>query len=178
MTKPKTTHTSTPTKNVPLNRSRYTGFYLTLLILSTVGTTFSLFNLVGVVDTINLFSISPAFVIFNLVTTLIVLPLSIWALVLLWLKRPLGIWLKLGSYVLSIISYTGLLITASPMIRHFTDQALVEIAKSNQPASASLVEAITTIGIYSGLAVSILISIVFGLLWYFAWKKQTEVDSE
>lgn len=178
MTKTKTTHSGTPTKNTPLNASRYIGFYLTMLILSTAGTSFNLFNFVGITDTLQLFDKSPLFVIFDLVTILVVIPLSIWALVLLWLKRPLGIWLKLGTYTLSIVSYVVLLITASPIVRHFTDQVLAEMAKSNQTVTTAFVEGFTATIFYGGLIISIVVAIVFGLLWYFAWKKQTEADAE
>ena len=168
MTKTKTTHSVTAAKNPPLNASRYIGFYLTMLILSTVGTSFSLFNLIGIADTLQLFDKSPLFVIFDLVTVLVVLPVSIWALVLLWLKRPLGIWLKLSTYAVSVISYIVLLVTASPLIRYYTDQVLAEMAKSDQTISTSFIEGFTAAMIYGGLVLSIIVSIVFGLLWYFA----------
>jgi hypothetical protein len=166
-------------RNTPLNATRYQGFYLTMLILSTVGTAFGIVGLWGIVDTIALFNDAPVYAILSLINVLVVLPVAIWALILLWLKHPLGIWLKLGTYAVSIICAIGLLFSAGPVIKVYLAEALAEMAKRpNQSVDASIVEGIATIALYAGIALTIMSSIAFGLLWYFAWKKQSEADSE
>jgi hypothetical protein len=178
MTNTQTTHHEVQ-KNKPLNESRYTGFYLTLLILSTVGTSMGIFSLIGVGEAIGQFGAAPLYTIFSLINVAVVLPIAIWALVLLWMKRPLGIWLKLGSYALSIICAIGLLLSAAPAIKNVAAQMIAESAQSSsKPLDASVIETIASVAIYAGISLSIIVSIIFGLLWYFAWKKQREADSE
>ncbi len=180
MPKTQTTHPKKQApENKPLNTSRYIGFYLTLLILSTVGTSFGIFGLFGIPEVIRQFELSPLYASLSLFNVLVILPVAIWALVLLWLKRPLGIWLKLGTYAVSIVSSAISLFAVSPIIKDFTKKALAEAAKSSdQKLSSSLVEGITSFTIYAGFTLAIAVSVIFGLLWWFAWKKQAEADSE
>ena len=178
MTKSQTTSKKHSPENKPLNTSRYTGFYLTMLILSTIGTFLGLFGLIGIPETIRQFSLSPVYASISLFNVLIVLPVSMCALILLWFKRPLGIWLKLSAYAASIVSAIGMLLSADAVIKDAAKQALAEVAQSDQASSTSLIEGITTFAIYAGLSFAILVSIIFGLLWWFAWKNQSEADSE
>ncbi len=178
MTKPQPHTTKQPVENKPLNASRYTGFYLTLLILSTVGTTFAFLGLIGLPDIIRQFSLSVPYAALSLFNIAVILPVSILALVLLWLKKPLGIWLKLGTYAASILVTIGLLLTVQPILDDITKEAIAELEKSSQTVSTSLIETVTALGLYIGLGMAIVISVVFALLWWFAWKKQVEADSE
>jgi len=176
------TKTHTPKhvpENKPLNASRYTGFYLTLLILSTVGTSLGVGGLLNIPESIRNFEISPLYSILNLFTVLVILPVAVWALVLLWLKRPLGIWLKLGTYAASILCAVGLLILVSTghLIRDLANQAFDKIP-ADQKIDPLLIERVVSITLYIGLGLAIIASVVFGLLWWFAWKKQKEADSE
>jgi len=179
MTKTQPEHTKKVQKNTPLNTTRYHGFYLTMLILSTIGTTLGVIGLWGIIDTIEMFDRSPVYAVFSLINVLVVLPIAIWALILLWFKHPLGIWLKLSTYGASIICAIGLLLSASPIITFLSSEAITQVrTSSDQALSNSFIESITTIALYGGLVLSIVVSIVFGLLWYFAWKKQSKADSE
>lgn len=178
MTKTKTHSKQHVIENTPLNTSRYTGFYLTLLILSTVGTTFGTFGLFGIHEAIRQFGISPIYATFSLVSILLILPVAIWALILLWLKQPLGIWLKLGTYAASITVTVGMLLSADPIVKGVTNKALTEVAKSDQTISGSLIENITSFTFYASFALAIIVSVIFALLWWFAWKKQADADSE
>lgn len=179
MTKTKTTPKHPVEKNTPLNATRYQGFYLTMLILSTVGTAFGVIGLWGVIDTIALFNTAPVYAVLSLINVIVVLPVAIWALILLWMKQPLGIWLKLSTYAVSILCSIGLLFSAGPVIKLYITEAVAEMAKTpNQSVDASIIESIATIALYAGIGLSILGSIAFGLLWYFAWKKQSEADLE
>ncbi len=157
---------------VPLNRSRYTTFYLTMLILSTVGTSIGLISgIFGLFSISEDFSISLIFGILNSINY-VILSISIWALVLLWLKKPLGIKLKIGTYAASILLIVGLALSSDPIIK----LAIEEASKDSQGIDASSLEIFMTSIFYVGFTMSIVFSIVFGILWWKAWKIQIKAD--
>lgn len=166
------------TKNTPLNASRYIGAYLALLILSTLGTAFGLLGFINIPETMRQFEFAPAYAILTLFSIFIIQPTAVIALVFLWLKRPIGIWLKLATYAASIMTAIVVVFTAQPVIKDLVDQAIVEVKKSNSTLDTSFIESITSFTFYAGLIISIVISIIFGLLWWFVWKKQVEADAD
>lgn len=159
--------------------SRYTRFYLTMLILSTIGTALSFTELWAIQPSINELTANPVNAIANLVSALLILPVAIAALVLLWLKKPLGIWLKLSTYVATIIVTIANFLVIEKSLKSIIAQAIAEEAKrTTNKLSDDLITAIITNAYYAGFVIIIITSIVFGILWWFAWKKQVASDSE
>ncbi|MBC7943285.1 hypothetical protein H7X68_02185 [Candidatus Saccharibacteria bacterium] len=159
-------------QTVPLNTSRYTTFYLTMLILSTIGTSIGLISgIFGLFSIGEDFSISLIFGILNSINY-VILSTSIWALVLLWLKKPLGIQLKLGTYAASILLTVGLALSSDSVIK----LAIEEASKDSQGIDASSLEIFMTSLFYVGFTMSIVFFIIFGILWWKAWKIQVKAD--
>lgn len=176
-----------PTQQAPIalpqnetpKESRYTRFYLTMLILSTVGTALSLTELWAIQPSINELTTNPVNSIANLISVLLIFPVSIAALVLLWLKKPLGIWLKLSTYAATIIVTAANLFVVEQTLKGVIAQAIAEEAKRGADRLPdNLIAAIFTGAYYTGLAITITSCIVFGILWWFAWRKQAAADSD
>ena len=157
-------------------KSRYTGFYLTMLILSTVGTALSMFGLAEIATYIGYLNEHTVYAVTMLVSLVVVLPVSVVALVLLWLKKLAGIWLKLGTYVASIVAAIVTLFSGSDVLKLEAEKVLQETASAGIPAST--VNALVSGMFYVALVFGIIISIVFALLWWFAWRKQRQADTE
>lgn len=158
---------------------RYTPFYLTLLILSTIGTTLGLSELWIVRESINELATNPVNAIANLASALVILPIAVTALVLLWRKDPFGIWLKLSTYVATIIVTVANLFVSKQILKSAVAQAVADDAKQGTSSlGSSLITTIVTSTYYVALAVAIIASIMFGILWWFAWKKQVAADND
>lgn len=158
---------------------RYTRFYLTMLILSTIGTVLSLTELWAILPSINEMTTNPINSIANLTSAAVILPVAIAALVLLWLKKPLGIWLKLSTYAATIIVTSANFLVVEQTLKSAIAQAIAEDAKQGaNRLGDNLITAVTTGAYYAGLTITIIASITFGILWWFAWKKQVESDSD
>jgi len=167
MTEHKKTHEKHP----------YTKFYLTMLILSTVGTSFGVLGFIGIPQLINDFSISISYSIFSSLSYINTL-IAVLALVLLWRQSIAGLWLKLSTYIASILITIGLYLTSGPIIDAAVKQATDEAAKSSQPIDGSFLSAFVTATFTVALIFTILTSVVFGLLWWFAWKRQIKSYDE
>lgn len=158
---------------------RYTPFYLTLLILSTIGTALSLPELWIVQQSISELATNPINAVANLASALVILPIAVIALVLLWRKDSFGIWLKLSTYLATIVITLANLFATEQTLKSAIAQAITDDAKQGTSALGShLITTLVTTTYYAGLIVTIVASIVFGLLWWFAWKKQVAADSD
>lgn len=155
---------------------RYTKFYLTMLILSTIGTALGLIGLFTVPQSLNELNTNTALSIFSLFDTLIILPVAIVALVLLWQKKVLGLWLKLGTYAASILSVIVSLFFINDILKQTLDIAVKDIPADD--ASRDFVVSFTTTALYGSMILAAVISITFGLLWWFAWKNQAAADAK
>lgn len=157
-------------------KSRYTGFYLTMLILSTVGTALSMFGLAEIATYIGYLNEHTVYAVTMLVSLVVVLPVSVVALVLLWLKKSAGIWLKLGTYAASVITAVVAAFSSSGVVKLEAEKILQENASAGIPAST--MNALVSGVFYAAIVFGILISIAFALLWWFAWRKQRQADTE
>lgn len=158
-----------------IERKPYTKFYLTMLILSTVGTGLGLLGLFGLPQALSEFSLSPGYAIVSLISYLN-LAAAIVALVLLWQQKVAGIWIKLSTYVASILLTIPFYITSGPVLQVAIDEAKQEMAKSSAKLTGNFIEVIVTASFTAALVVTVLTSIAFGLLWFFAWRHQSKSD--
>lgn len=156
------------------DEKRYTPFYLTMLVLSTIGTSIGLTSAITNLSTLFQYaSVAPIYTI-AAVSTIVLTAGSTVALILLWLKKPFGIWLKLSAYALSVAVIVAMTFNIEPVI-----QANIQQALSRSPSlSTETADTILHISTYIGLGISALVDILFGILWYFAWKRQQHADSE
>lgn len=173
---PQSLDTAPAPQTTPLYKNaRYTKFYLTMLILSTIGTAFGLINLISVPQALSELNTYSTSSIISLVTTFVILPAAIVALVLLWQKKILGLWLKLGTYAATILSVAASFLIIDQIIKLAIEAALKDIAADD--GTREFVTAITTSAIYGGMALTVVASIGFGILWWFAWKNQAAADA-
>jgi hypothetical protein len=152
----------------------YIQFYKVMLILSTIGTALATLGFLSLPETINDFHVAPAYHVTLLLNYVVVL-VSIVALVLLWKKRVEGIQLKIGTYIAFIVlSLIGLFLM-EPYVQHLISVGLTE-AGSAAAETGIVITLVTKIVGYGALVFSIIIDVVFMLLWRSAWKKQVEED--
>ena len=166
-----------PTANAPLGQKRYTNFYLTMLILSTVGTTLAITSIVNIPTTIKLYESAPAYAILGLAGYVVTLVAFV-ALVLLWRKDINGLYLKIGTYATTVLLTIGLMLTGDAALKDIINKVMKEIASQGQTIDGSIITTLATAGFYASLVLGIIISITFGLLWWFAWKNQAKADTE
>lgn len=166
-----------PTVNKPLDEEKFTRFYKIMLILSTMGTSMAVVSIINLPATINLYATAPVNSILGLASYVVTL-LSVVALILLWRKDINGLYLKLGAYATTSLIAIGLLFTADFAIKDTTEKILDELAKQGQSIDSSLIANVVNISIYTSIISTIVISVVFGMLWLFAWRKQAKTDAE
>ncbi|HRN90427.1 MAG TPA: hypothetical protein PK265_00405 [Candidatus Saccharibacteria bacterium] len=165
-----------PTVNKPLNEKRYTTFYHTMLILSTIGTAAAVINLTSLPATISLYSVAPLNSILGIAGHVVTL-VAVLALVLLWRKDVNGLYLKLGTYATTVLITIGLFFTGESMAKEIIKQIKKEFSSQGIAVDDSFVSTLSYVSIYVSISMGIVTSIVFGLLWWFAWKKQVKADS-
>ena len=157
-------------------RSRYTKFYLTMLILSTIGTFFGSIAILSLPSTIALLDVSRPYGSLSLILSAVWI-VSVVALVLLWKKHPLGIQLKLSCYIVSILATIGLVMSSEPIIELLISDIEAELMRSNpQELSADAVSDVARSAYYLGLSFSVTISTAFFWLWRKAWQLQEVFD--
>lgn len=150
----------------------YTNFFKTMLILSTVGTAISGLGLLGLLSLPADFATSPLLGISSSLNY-VISALSVWALVLLWLKKPLGIHIKLACYAASLVVTVGFVLSSGALIRTTVEAT----NRAGHGIDASSFEAFVRLGLYASYCLMVIRTIVFGLLWWQAWKKQLAADS-
>jgi hypothetical protein len=153
----------------------YIQFYKVMLILSTIGTALGTLGLLSLPETINDFYVAPAYHVTLLLNYVVVL-VSIVALVLLWKKRVEGIQLKIGTYIAFVVLALVALFTIEPYVQHLISVGMTE-AGPNAAEAEIVIKLVTKIIGYGALVFSIIVDVVFMLLWRSAWKKQVEEDS-
>lgn len=167
-------------KTSPEQTSRFTKFYKTMLILSTIGTSFTLYSLLsqsaGVQQNFEFSMLHGILVIANYA----IVAVSVAALILLWNKEPLGIKLKIGSYLATIVSSSIMIFISQPVI----DKAIT-IFRERMDGQQGVTQEMIDIGAslvkpmyFMGLTSGIIIAGVFGILWWRAWKSQLEYDKK
>lgn len=172
---------TTPSSAQPLPpierpRKKYTNYYLTLLILSTVGTGLSLTSLIELPQVVGYLSTDTAYAVAWLLSMFFIWPIAVIALVLLWRKHPVGIWLKLGTYGLSIIATLVMAFTAGGVVQKELSVQLRDQATAG--LSESTLMSITNAAFYASIVFSIIMAIAFALMWWFAYRGQVREDTD
>ena len=172
---------TTPSSTQPLPpierpRKKYTTFYLTLLILSTVGTSLSLTSLIELPQVVGYLSTDTAYAVAWLLSVFFIWPIAVIALVLLWRKHPVGIWLKLGTYGLSIITTLVMAFTASGVLQKELSVQLRDQATAG--LSESTLTSIANAAFYVSIVFSVIMAIAFALMWWFAYRGQVREDTD
>ncbi|MNI54364.1 hypothetical protein D3C73_1092560 [compost metagenome] len=176
---PDSSNPSAAPLTAPLYRqSRYTKFYQVMLVLSTIGTVLGLSEVLRTPQVINDLQSDPAGSIISLVGTFIILPAAIIALVLLWRKQIAGLWLKLSTYAATLLTIVASFIFSESTIKQITNATLEEATKTDSGLGRDFIVAFSTSTFYIAMGVAAVVSIVFGILWWFAWKDQAEADSK
>lgn len=159
------------------SRSPYVTFYKVMLILSTIGTSIGALGVFSIPQVISEFHIAP---VYNAALLAIAVnsAVAVLALVLLWQKKIEGLYIKIATYIVSIIASIVSLFSAQPYIAYVTEQSGGSTVTNLTPDQVQLVDTILGGILYAGLATSILLSIVFSFLWITAWKKQATADKE
>ena len=173
--------TTTPSSTQPLPpieqpRKKYTNYYLTLLILSTVGTGLSLTSLIELPQVVGYLSTDTAYAVAWLLSMFFIWPMAVIALVLLWRKHPVGIWLKLGTYGLSIIATLVMAFTAGGVVQKELSAQLRDQATAG--LSESTLMSIANAAFYASIVFSIIMAIAFALMWWFAYRGQVREDAD
>ena len=172
---------TTPSSTQPLPpierpRKKYTNYYLTLLILSTVGTGLSLTSLIELPQVVGYLSTDTAYAVAWLLSVFFIWPIAVIALVLLWRKHLVGIWLKLGTYGLSIITTLVMAFTASGVLQKELSVQLRDQATAG--LSESTLMSIANAAFYASIVFGIIMAIAFALMWWFAYRGQVREDSD
>ena len=172
---------TTPLSTQPLPpieqpRRKYTNYYLTLLILSTVGTSLSLTSLIELPQVVGYLSTDTAYAVAWLLSVFFIWPIAVIALVLLWRKHPVGIWLKLGTYGLCIITTLVMAFTASGVLQKELSVQLRDQATAG--LSESTLMSIANAAFYASIVFGIIMAIAFALMWWFAYRGQVREDSD
>lgn len=156
--------------------SRYTKFYLTMLILSTIGTLSGVLNIVTLPQVLDQLQSNQFSSVLSLINILVVFPASVIALVLLWQKRIFGLWIKLSAYAISLIIIGLGFITIDETISKAVKLATKDLAGDN--ATQQFATTFTSATIYISIVLAVVTSITFGILWWFAWKNQAAADAD
>lgn len=155
--------------------SRYTTFYLVMLILTSVGIGISvLASLAGIPEAIRLLSFAQAYGIIQIIG-LIATAVSVPALILLWMKKnPTGIYLLLGTYGITILISLLSFFFLEPVIQDASVRALQE--SPDMPTET--VNTLTSFGVYSVHVLQIIVNVIMATLWWFAFRSQHRADEE
>ncbi len=171
MTKPQTTDNKTA--QAQGSPSKYSAFYLALLILTTISVAFGIFGFVGIGTTLNYLKIAPAFAFISLLQYLITIVMAV-ALVLLYKKRETGLLLLISAYGLTVLCMIALPFAAQPLVGEIARQI---VAEGKGQFSMALAEDICRTVYVVVAVIGALSSVTFATLWIFAWKKQIKKDS-
>ena len=153
--------------------SKYATFYLVMLILTTISVGFGLLSLGSISTTIKYFDTAPLFAGLTLVQYAVTL-LMVVALVYLYKKKELGLHFLISSYGLTTICMIIFPIAAQPLVRESAAQV---VADSKGEITIDFATNILQIMFMSIAVASAFMSILFAVLWYFAWKKQVKRDT-
>jgi hypothetical protein len=152
---------------------KYTTFYLVMLVLTSISVGFGVFNIAAIDTTINYLKTAPLFAILTFVQYGVTL-LMVVALIYLYKKKELGLHLLISAYGLTTICMIIFPIATQPLLHEAVTQIVAERRGEITLEFATQVVHITFITIAVANAFS---SILFAVLWYFAWKKQSKKDS-
>jgi uncharacterized membrane protein len=161
--------------NTSTSPSRYTAFYLVMLILTSLGVGISVISmLISIPEMMRLLSFARGFVVCQIIISIATVT-GVLALIFLWLKKnPLGIYLILGGYMAIILAGIATLFFLDPIIQDSTTAAL----KDSADLPAETVATITSFGTYTAYIISIVLNAAMVILWWFAYRNQKRADQE
>ena len=153
--------------------SKYTAFYLILLILTTISAIFGLTGFSGIGDSLRYVHDAPILTCITFgqyITTL----LMIAGVVFLYKKQKDGLYLLFGAYAFTIITMMVLPFASDPIILETARQLTIQ-----EGAKISMQDAETFARIALNIiaVLNIISSLLFALLWQLAWNKQAKRDS-
>lgn len=166
-----------PTVNSPLSAQKYTRFYKTMLILSTIGTSIMVMGIINLPTIIDTYATAPLYSIINIAGYVVTL-LSVVALVLLWRKDINGLYLKIGTYVAAVLLNIGIFFTSSTVLGDLADEATREMSKQGKSLNNSTLTAIIDSMFFVAIVLTIMSAVIFAVLWLLAWKGQVKADSK
>lgn len=169
----KTNEQAPATVNESYTKRRYVPFYLTMLILSTIGTSVSVIGIFGLQETITNLPTAPVFYSAAIISTLAWI-VSVVGLIFLWQKNPLGIQLKLTSYAVQFVATAASLVTIRPFLTEIIDTAVRE---GKGEISRVMAEQVVTGIVFVVYGLSLVMTALFAFLWYKAWQSQSEEDT-
>lgn len=173
MTSETPTNTAGPWKQF---KQTYTPLYRTLLVLSTIGTMLALQGLSGLPLALAGLTDQPIASAIRLVNLLIGLPLAIAGLILLWRRHQVGLWFKLASYGVSVITAIVGFFAFHEVAQQSTDMVIESFKQSNVTTTTEQAAQLAEFSYFFALALSIGISLIFAWLWWMAWNKQAKHD--
>jgi hypothetical protein len=172
MTKPKETP-KTNWKESKTKSSKYTTFYLILLIFTTISAVFGLTSFSTIGDSLRYIDSSPVLTCITLGQYISAL-LTIAGVVYLYKKRKEGLYLLFGAYAFTIITMVVLPFVSDPVVIEAAKQVTLQ---EGGRISMQDAETFARIGLNIVAAINGISSIIFALLWQLAWNKQAKRDS-
>lgn len=159
-------------------KQTYAPLYRILLVLSSLAALASLTDVRSIRVALTHLHTDPFYALSGIITVGIVTPLLIASIILLWCKHVAGIRLRLSAYAASLIAVSFGFFTSRATITEIIRQAVEQAKASGSPLSPETVARITEISFYSALTLSIILSVVFAILWWKAWKRQLVFDKK
>lgn len=174
MTKP----TKTPKVNWKVapekpSSSKYTVFYLILLIFTTITAAIGLTSFGRIGDSFQYLNSAPLLTCITFGQYISAL-LMVAGVVYLYKKRKDGLYLLFGAYAFTIITMIALPLASDPIITEAVTQIT---AQGGSNISRSDAETFTRIGLNIVVAVNIFLNVLFALLWQWAWNRQAKRDA-
>lgn len=169
------TNPSIPPSKFSYQSGRYTRFYYTLLVLSTIGFVLSLPGIASLPAIAGQIPNEPLRASLNLLGNMLIAGFSITSLVLLWQKRSSGIWLKLNAYALTILFTTLNIFISGDALQRTIDHSKQQFSGQ---LPVEMIEEVTRYSYYAGFGLAIAGSLLFAILWYRAWRGQARRDAQ
>lgn len=159
-------------------QSPYSRYFKTLLILSTIGTSLSLLGgLLSLPQIGSSFSIGLGYGLLTVVSylTAIVAAVGVWYL---WKKQPIGLVLKLTAYGVTVATSIIMLYIDKPVIAATVERVREQTALSGKVVNDKLIDSVVNLMFSFTYVGAVIVSVTFGLLWWYAWKSQQKHDQK
>ena len=160
-------------KVIKTKKPTYTTFYLILLILLTISTALGLFGLGSIDSTIASIGTQPGIAYITLAQQALTIVMAV-GLIYLYKKDKRGLNIILAGYGAAIIFSLLFLFFKDPLVQDIAGK-IVQEGKGD--VTSDLAERIANTILTAVPIANAVASGLFGVLWYFAWKKQIARDS-
>lgn len=159
-------------------KETYAPRYRILLILSSIAAVLSLTSVGSIRTALEHLHADFFYALGGIITVGVVTPLLIASIILLWYKHPVGIRLRLAAYAASMVAVSSCFFTSRATIDETIHHAIEQAKASGSSMPPETVARITEISFYGALVTSIMLNIVFAILWWTAWKRQRAFDKK